>query len=450
MSHAALESRVSEGQLAATVALAFGLTLLTSTLEPALIGNRIIVLAGAEQGRAALFGAVTFGGLLVATITQPIVGMLSDYAVRRLPFMWVGVCTAISGIGIIALAQSLPVLMGGLVLLQFGNNTALAAWQPLIAETIPQAQRGTASGFKALFDLLAAMVGRLAAGELVAYYDVWGSTALLAAAAVPAFGLIFTLLIVSTVIREGTPSTQRGMPAHPHWWILLRESFTVNWRAHPQFAWWCLNRVLFWCAFIAASAFLLFVAVSGFGMTESDAQRYIGRLVVLLGGALAIVILPAGMLADRVGRKPPMILGGVLAGIGAALIVLARDQIILAAICVGAGVGMYLSSSLALINDIVPRQHTARYLGIANIATALGSAIARLGGGATIDIVNAATATRDGGFVALYIGASVLFFLSAIVAAVQPNAPRTPHLPQEMHEASIANNPNRESASATA
>jgi len=148
--------------------------------------------------------------------------------------------------------------------------------------------------------------------------------------------------------------------------------------------------------------------------------------VVLLGAAVALVIVPAGRLADKLGRRPMMIVGGLLAAIGAALVVAWRGQTIIASIVIGVGVGLYLSSSLAMINDIVPVSSAARYLGVANIATVAGSAVARLAGGFGVDAINRLTGTHEVGFVALYAAASALFFLSAAVMVVQHPSSKLP------------------------
>jgi MFS family permease len=76
---------------------------------------------------------------------------------------------------------------------------------------------------------------------------------------------------------------------------------------------------------------------------------------------------------------------------------------------IGAGVGVYLIADWALITEIVPRAEAARYIGVANIATAGGSAIARLAGGTLIDGINAAAYSTSIGYFTLYAIAAGLF-----------------------------------------
>ncbi len=52
-------------------------------------------------------------------------------------------------------------------------------------------------------------------------------------------------------------------------------------------------------------------------MSQGEAQSFYGTLKVILGGALIVLALAAGWLADRIGRKPVMIAAGIIAFIGA-------------------------------------------------------------------------------------------------------------------------------------
>lgn len=421
-SNAATESRLTLPRLAAIVAISFGLTLISSTLEPALLGSKVIALVPDRSADAAVFGAVTFGGLLVAVLAQPLIGAWSDRTRtrlgRRLPFMLGGATGAAIGLTLIAAADSIAMLVAGLLLTQLGANSVLASWQPVIAEGVPQTQRGLASAFKAGFDLLAAIAGRLAAAELVSLQPEWGRAALYAAILVPITGLLFTLLITigAMGVDRSPPKSEASLPIRG----VLRLAFTVDVRAHPAFGWWFVNRVLFWAGMIGSSTFLLFAARDIFGMSEAEAQRTIGRVIVVLGAALGLVILPAGWLADRIGRRPMVIAAGLMAAAGAALAVINFNLILPVAILIGAGTGIYLSSSLALINDIVPKADAARYLGVANIATAGGSALARLGGGALISGLNSAVGSAAIGYQALYAVVAICFLLSVVVMALAP------------------------------
>jgi MFS family permease len=419
-------------RLLALSALGFALTMLSNTLEPAVIGHKVIELV--PDGRNTALGFTTFAGLVVAIVVQPIVGVLSDRTHsrwgRRLPYFAIGSVMVIGCLLLIALTPDFSVLVVGMLLIQLASNTIQGPWQALIPDQVPETQRGQASSIKATYDILALITGRLIAGQLVGQFPIWGEAAILAAIAVPSALFIIALLITAATAHDDKVVTA---PA-PEQTIrqALAHSFSVDFRAHPAFGWWFANRLLFWAAFIALNTFLLFFAIDVIGMKQDDAQRYIGQLSTALGAALVIVSIPAGWVSDRIGRKPVIIASGLVSTAGTLIILAAHDltYITIAAVIIGIGIGMFLAANWALITDIVPRNEAARYLGIANIATAGGSAIARLLGGVMIDPLNRWFGAGTG-YITLYGIAALFFLVSAIVVIPLPT-----HKPQSMPSAS--------------
>jgi MFS family permease len=237
---------------------------------------------------------------------------------------------------------------------------------------------------------------------------------------------LIALAITAVTAREGPEASERVAAGTVR--QALARSFRIDLRAHPAFGWWFANRLLFWAAFIALQAFLLFFAIDVLRLQPDEAQRYISLLTVVLGTALVVVSIPAGWIADRVGRKPVVVASGLIAAAGTGAILFIRDinLVVVAATVIGLAIGMFVSANWALVTDIVPRNEAAHYLGIANIATASGSAIARFLGGALIDSLNIALGSTSAGYITLYGIAAVLFLLSALVVLPLPTAPRSP------------------------
>ncbi len=415
-------SRSTWLRLAGLTLLALGLGMGTNTLDPALLSLKVAELAPANRNTA--LGLIAAAGLLVATLTQPIIGALSDRTRtplgRRVPYMIVGTLLAVTFLFVVALAPTIGVLLLGVLAYQFGANTAQAPWQALLPDQLPASLRGAASGLKSLFEILGFILGRRIAGYMVAQGTP--QSAVLAASVV----LIATMLLTSVAARywrgkrspegaahdelpgEGSPESARE--AAPGLSAFLQRS---NW---PRgFGWWFVNRSLFWAAVIALNSFVIFYLEDVAGMTFSEASRLFGDLSVVLGVSLLIITIPAGRLSDKLGRRPIILAACSVALAGNLLLLFARTRpvLILGGAALGLATGVFLSASWALATDLVPRGMAARYLGIANIATAGGSFIARLAGGALIDPINRLTGTLEAGYLTLYSLTLVAFVVAA-------------------------------------
>jgi MFS family permease len=82
---------------------------------------------------------------------------------------------------------------------------------------------------------------------------------------------------------------------------------------------------------------------------------------------------------------------GLLGALGIALIFLFQNNYMLIILCaglVGISFGAFLSTNWAMAIDLLPKGEEARYLGLTNLATAGGAALARLIG-PVIDFFNA-------------------------------------------------------------
>ncbi len=403
----------------------------TNTLDPALLSLKVAELA--PENRNTALGLIAAAGLLVATLTQPIIGALSDRTKaplgRRVPYMIVGTLLAVAFLFVVAMAPSIGVLLLGVLIYQFGANTAQAPWQALLPDQLPASLRGAASGLKSLFEIFGFILGRRFAGYMVAQGTP--QSAVLAAAVV----LIVTMVLTSLAARyrSGKRSPEADGPdglsndnssgdasheglgendpeASPGFSAFLKRS---NW---PRgFGWWFVNRTLFWAAIIALNSFVIFYMEDVVGMTFSEASRLFGDLSVVLGVSLLIITIPAGRLSDRLGRRPIILAACLVAVAGNLLLLFARTRpvLILGGAALGMATGVFLSASWALATDLVPRGLAARYLGIANIATAGGSFLARLAGGALIDPINRLTGTVEAGYLTLYSLTLVAFAAAA-------------------------------------
>lgn len=405
-------------RLLALSSFGFALTLFANTLDPALYGYKVLQLA--PQNPNTLLGFTTAAGSLLVLVMGPVIGLLSDRTRsplgRRLPYLLAGAPIMVAGILAIGLAPAVWVFVAGVLLWRLGDNLIFTPWEALYPDLVPASQRGLASGIKSLVDILAVLAGRLAAGELLAQASL-GDIAVYAAMAVPVAGLLLAVLL--TLLLLGNQPLVEGKPVREPLLNSYRNSFRFNWRKEKVFTAWLANRFLFWMGFIILSQFLFLFVVDVVGLAEADAQRYLARLSIVLGGAILAVAVPAGRLADRWGRRPLIVGACLMAAAGTVLVLFLRDLnwLTAAAGLVGMGAGIYLSANFAQLTDIVPAAETGRYIGLANIAGSAGGALARLLGGLLIDPLNRLGGDGQLGYLGLYALAAVLFVAAAQVAA---------------------------------
>jgi MFS family permease len=406
--------------------LGFALTFSSNIQDPPLMTYKVRQLAPNLPNTT--LGIMGFIGLLVAMAVQPIVGVFSDRAKtklgRRLPFFIGGAVLIAASLFLLALAPTLWVLLMGVILIQFSSNILQGPWQALIPDLVPEGQRGTASSLKAVMDIIATVVAGAVAGILLGTtgQKLFGDSAIYATAAAPV--VVFILFVTVTAIwaRERQWATSEAIASRSIG-EALKNAFYVNFRENPIFGWWFANRILFWGAFIAINAFLINYLVDVIKMTQNEAQSFYGTLKVILGVGLIVMALVSGWLSDKFGRKPVMLAAGLVAFAGAVLLLLVRDKtlITVAGGIIGMAIGAFLSANWALATDIVPPAEAARYLGIANIATCIGSGVARLLGGVLIDPINKVLGSSSLGYLSLFILATLCFLVSALVIIPLPN-----------------------------
>jgi MFS family permease len=351
-----------------------------------------------------VLGLLTFAGLVLAMVWQPVVGALSDRTVSRLgrrsPYWIGGALGVLLALACLGVARTLLELLAGVCLLQLALNTIQAPWQALLPEQVPEAQHGAAAGFKSAFEILGFVVGRYLGGWLVAQGRVTAALCI-------AGGCLLVALAI-TLRAHWAGGKIQILPSKSSVWPLHRP---------PGFVAWFGNRILVWGGFILLSTFLLFYAMDVFGLPEPEAQRLVARLSLVIGAGLLLVTIPAGWLSDRFGRLPLLAAAGSLAALGTGLVLVAHslNGVLAAALVLGLGIGVFLSSSWALLTDLVPPASAGRYLGVANIATAGGSAVARLLGGLLIDPLNHWLGDTASGYRIVYVLALLAFVVGTLL-----------------------------------
>ena len=400
----------------------FALAALWSSLHSIIMPLRLLDFV-AESQKNTYLGLITFTGLILAMVVQPLAGTVSDHSRfhwgRRRPYLLIGTLAALLFLPGIGLAGNYAILFLTYCMLQVSSNTAQGPYQAFIPDLVPEKRRGLASGVKTLLEILggisliypiAFIMDRYAAGQ----GSFWLWLAVVALAVVLLGAMVATLLTV-----KERPGTASGAPL----WPALYKSFHINVRANRDFIWFLASRLLILMAFTTIQTFALYFLRDVVGVANPASATAKFSLVAVAG--MLVIVYPAGRLSDRVGRRPIAIASGLVSAVGVALILLFQHSFTVVMLCaglVGLAFGAFMSTNWAMATDLVAKGEEARYLGLANLATAGGAALARLIG-PVIDFFNA----RSPGLgYSVMLMACLLYFLagSLLLTRIRGHRPR--------------------------
>jgi len=350
-------------------------------------------------------------GLVMAALVQPIIGRISDRTQsplgRRVPFILWGTVLAVLGLIGVRLAPNYAVLFAVWVFIQANINIAYGPGLALIRDCIPLNRIGTASSVKIMSDAAGAAVMIGVTGALIGKTSSsldWQWIAL----GILAFLMILAISITSVQVsvRElRVPSnTQR---------IDIESSFKSV--LTPRLGLFLISRLVMITAIASFQTYGLFFLRDSVGL-DNPAEA-MGRMVLVIAGALGLAVYISGWFSDRVGRKPMVMAGAIGAALSSVWILFANDstEVLIIASVTGASVGVLLSANWALANELADESQAGLHIGIVNLATISGAALAKLLGPG-IDALNQIPDQPDDfGYQVLIIGAAVFFILGAVL-----------------------------------
>ncbi|MBV9711755.1 MAG: MFS transporter [Ktedonobacteraceae bacterium] len=330
---------------------------------------------------------VVIWGTLVAVIVNPLVGAISDYATfrmgRRRPFMIIGTTLNVIVLVLFAFSpswfpKSVLLLVFALLflLLQFSNNLANSPWSAIIADNVPQNQRGLSSGFNGLFNLLGTATGSIVAGIIVNKND---ALPLYRNEIVQIFlliALVQTIFVTYTVLTvKETP-----LPAEKHVPFQLGpflKKFFFKPSTYPNLSWVLLARFLIMMGIWSVYYFLQYYfddVLGGPGVkviffnSPFSGEFFNGAL---FQPAVLLVALPTSLLAgwasDSWGRKGLVYLSGIMMTLVCCIFIFFQNQYaaFVAGAFFGIGYGAYTSVDWALTTDALPPTDEAgKFMGI--------------------------------------------------------------------------------------
>jgi MFS family permease len=400
--------KLNIGQLLVLNAYWVGLSFMWNTIHPILL-PAVLLNYVPDAKKNTYLGLLTFVGLIIAMVVQPITGALSDRwrsrFGRRRPLAVIGTLFDFVFLSILAWAGGLTWLFIGYVGLQFSSNIAHGPMQGLLPDRVPRAQLGVASSLKTFMDMLSLILASLLAGRLLDPATRDPTRVILVVMGVLAVSAAVTFLGVR---EEPTDTHTRA-----HWNGLWQQLY-FDFRENSSYWWLIAERLLFLTGIYGVQTFAQYYLQDV--LRVPDPPRQTGDLLAALTVTMVILVLFSGWLTDRYGARRTLAIGTLVSAGGMLLMLFATDMraLLIFGSILGAGIGLFLTSNWALANSLAPGAEAGKYLGLTNLATAGSAALARLEGPA-LDALNAAWPGAWLGYKALFIFGAMCMLLSVLL-----------------------------------
>jgi MFS family permease len=400
------------------------------------VGSGILpfkVLEALEAGRVEVFGyaldkngalgLLSLLGLVVAALAQMAAGSLSDRDSRlgsRLPYLIIGAFGLTVITILFGFATSFVALVIALMAMQMFGNIGQGPANALIIDHVPATQRGHAAGVLNLWRLLGAGSVTVIVLQFMGRYDaeespqwLWYSIALMVAVLI--LSTLWTVLVVRPSSGLFIPNIRRSKapvkiePSAP--------AETAKSRISGSYLAFLVALAFAIAAMSSMQIYALFFLQDVVGLENPAKGADVLVVVIVLSAGLTV--LPAGYLADRLGRASLFVLAGVT-GVTSSLLLLFVDSIgsvLAVGVIVGISVGLFMTLTWAVANDLVSRSSAAKELGYTSVATLVGAALARFAGVGIDELNKLDGVTENLGYKAIIISVAVAFGLSAVILA---------------------------------
>jgi Na+/melibiose symporter-like transporter len=345
-------------------------------------------------------------GALVSLLVTPLAGALSDRSRsrygRRRPFMLVGTLINLLFLALIAglgTGSNIWLFLLCYMGIQLGNNWSGGPYAGLIPDVVPEAQRGSASGWMGLMTAVGTLIGALAAGQLIQSGNYW-----------PIYSLIMVALLVMLALTLWRVR-ERPLEEDPGRFELdaFLRSFLLDPQRYRNFYWVLVTRGLVTMGIYSVFTFFQFFLQDIIKVQNPEEQAsFLVGIIIATGIPTSLI---AGSLSDRYGRKPLIYLsGGIMALAAIIFIVVSQAPSLAFTYVVGAlfgiGYGAYQAVDWALALDVLPGgEDAAKDMGIWHVSLVLPQILAPAITGLTLNALKGTS---------LLLGYTVVFVLTAI------------------------------------
>ncbi|MFD5026012.1 MFS transporter [Streptomyces sp. NPDC058373] len=367
-------------------------------LAPMLFGLAYKIQLVDPGGKESSLGLVVGIGALFNIVATPLAGVLTDRTRsrwgRRRPWVAAGIVICAAAGTAIALASTVLFVAVAWVVYILGLAATLSALAPVIADQVPESQRGKVGAFSGVSTQLAGVAASLVGSALT------GNLLLMFLAPIVVLVVAFVFYVVAIPDRPAARTKD-----HEPLSVVFKQ-LVFDPRKHRDFALVWLGRFLLQVGMTFFSTYQLYFLLDRIGLAPEEA----GQKLALVGG-IGIVVTTGfavlgGLLSDRLRRRKPFLyVAAALAASGLTVMAFAPDVLsyAVATLLILAAAGLFGSVDLALASDVVPdRAEAGRWMSILNVAGYVPSAVA--------PVVAPLILTTSGGqnYTALYLTAALV------------------------------------------
>jgi MFS family permease len=298
-------------------------------------------------------GLVEGAAETTASLLKVFSGYWSDKIKRRKPFVLAGYGLSSLTKPLFAFAQTWPFVLFFRVVERVGKGIRDAPRDAMVAESVDVSVRGKAYGFQRAMDGIGSFSGAIIAVILL---PLFGYRDLFLIAFFPGIIAVLFILFIKEKRQQNIPIKRSSTP------------FRISMKRLPRnLQIFILVSTVFACANFGY-AFLILKA-KNIGLSDNTALL----LYVLFYIVYTLFTIPAGMLSDKIGRKPVLIAGYVLFAATACCLLFTSQlyMLIFVFILYGIFFGLIDGVQRAFVVDLAPSDLKGTALGTFHTATGL-------------------------------------------------------------------------------
>ncbi len=408
-----------------------------ATLLPVVIPA--VVRGFAERGIIPLeelgtrLGLVLALGAVVSAVLQLTIGFISDSSEsrygRRKPYIIIGALATTVAIIYLIEAPGYWHLVLAYMLVQVFLNTASVPYQSMMPDLIPERYHGRGAAMMGIFDLTGKLSGLVVAALAISGV---GLGAVQVAGESPSFallgvvycvlllGLTFVVFIKSpsypVIHAAGFLRLRFGAETVRNIRGLLREYARFEFGRNPEFVKLAFSRMAILLGYYTFIPLVYYFCEANLGLTAEDRWMAAVLLASIILGAVA-GNLAGGYVSDRIGKRRMIFAGMAVTILFMFPVIFATD--IMHAIYYGAGLGLgwgaFIAADWAFAFTLIPKERSARYMGVWDMTALAPQMVAPLVAGVARDHLIAAGIAVEPTAYQIIFTFSILYFVVGLV-----------------------------------